>query len=216
MGVRHVPALFAIAQPIGKFHTQFFADSQSIQDPITDLCYEPGRRMYDFITPMKDARAMALAAREFSRGLCAGVTGPADVALYPLVDINTAKAVHNIANAFLFTLIHVPSVTVQRCRSQGNDLIYCLPDFEPSLNMLVAGLRNLGDMLDNWLDVASIIVQVITIFFPCTQQKFADPCARTIISPLHRAHTEGFNAASSTRSLLSVLPKSWKKRHLCM
>ena len=35
----------------------------------------------------------------------------------------------------------------------------CLPDFEPSFNMLSSGLRSLGMGIDNWVDVASIIVQ---------------------------------------------------------
>lgn len=37
----------------------------------------------------------------------------------------------------------------------------CLPDFEPVFNTLTSGLRSLGRMLDNWLDVTSIIVQVL-------------------------------------------------------
>jgi hypothetical protein len=35
----------------------------------------------------------------------------------------------------------------------------CLPDFEPSFNMLTTGLRSLGMGIDNWIDVASIIIQ---------------------------------------------------------
>lgn len=132
--------------------------------PITDACYDPGLRVYDFITPMKDARSMAVAVRSFLGGICARGASPVDIALYPLMDINSAKAVHNIANAILFTLIQIPSVTVQRCNNQGKDLIMCLPDFEPPINMLVAGLRNLGDVLDNWIDVTSIIVQVNLCF----------------------------------------------------
>ena len=66
---------------------------------------------------------------------------------------------HNLANFVLYTFLHLPSVTVQRCYNNNHDLIMCLPDFEPSFNLLVAGLRNLGMLLDNWLDVASIIVQ---------------------------------------------------------
>jgi hypothetical protein len=33
----------------------------------------------------------------------------------------------------------------------------CLPDFNQPINMLVAGVRNLGILVDNWLDVSSII-----------------------------------------------------------
>jgi hypothetical protein len=114
----------------------------------------------DFITPMLDVRSIALGARGFARGMCAGATGPLDVLLYPLLDINTAKAVHNLLNALLYTLIQVPSVTVQRCANNNRDLVMCLPDFEPPMNMAIAGLRSLGQALDNWANVASVVVQV--------------------------------------------------------
>lgn len=128
--------------------------------PVTDLCYEPGRRTYDFITPMADLRGMATATRLILGNMCAGASGPFDIALYPLMDINTAKAVHNIGNSILYTLIQLPSVTVQRCRNNPDDRdVMCLPDFEPPINMLVAGLRNLGQMFDNWLDVSTVVVQ---------------------------------------------------------
>jgi hypothetical protein len=35
----------------------------------------------------------------------------------------------------------------------------CLPDFSTHINMLVAGIHNLGVLGDNWLDVSSIIAQ---------------------------------------------------------
>ena len=35
----------------------------------------------------------------------------------------------------------------------------CMPDLNPPINMLVAGVRSLGRMVDNWLDVSSIIAQ---------------------------------------------------------
>lgn len=130
------------------------------QEPVTDACYDPGRRVMDLITPMRDLRNMTLAARGFAKGMCSGATGPLDVVLYPLLDINTAKGVHNLLNAVLYTLIHIPSVTVQRCAHQNRDLVMCLPDFEPPINMAVAGLRSLGQAADNWLNVASIVVQV--------------------------------------------------------
>jgi hypothetical protein len=34
-----------------------------------------------------------------------------------------------------------------------------MPDFNQPINMLVAGTRNLGVLVDNWLDVSSIIAQ---------------------------------------------------------
>jgi hypothetical protein len=129
--------------------------------PVTDSCYDPGfgNRIFDMITPMADVRAIAAATLKICISICANAAGPFDIALYPLLDINLAKAVHNLVNFVLYTLLHLPSVTVQRCFNNNHDLIMCLPDFEPSFNLLVAGIRNLGMLVDNWLDVSSIIVQ---------------------------------------------------------
>jgi hypothetical protein len=38
-------------------------------------------------------------------------------------------------------------------------MLLCMPDLNQPLNMMAAGLRNLGTMTDNWLDVSSIIAQ---------------------------------------------------------
>jgi hypothetical protein len=35
----------------------------------------------------------------------------------------------------------------------------CLPDFQPSFNMMTSGLRNLGLGMDNWINVVAIIAQ---------------------------------------------------------
>lgn len=155
--------------------------------PVTDTCYDLGfgNRIFDFITPMADVRAIAAAFLRILISVCGNAAGPADIFLYPLLDINLAKAVHNLGNAVLFSFLQLPSITVQRCNNNNRDLITCLPDFEPAFNMLVAGnhvvslstcvlfrwfffhtllraragTRNLGLLLDNWLDVSSIIVQ---------------------------------------------------------
>lgn len=126
--------------------------------PADDSCYDPGRRTYDFITPMADVRRMVSSVSKILDNMCGTITGPVDILAYPLLDINTAKAVHNIGNSILYTLIHIPSVTYQRCKNEQG-FVMCLPDFEPPLNMMISGLRNLGDMLDNWLDVSSIVIQ---------------------------------------------------------
>lgn len=129
--------------------------------PVSDLCYEPGmgNRTLNLITPMQDLRSIAAAFLTIFINACGNGAGLADIVLFPLLDINLAKAVHNIVNALLYTILQVPSVTVQRCLNNGRDIIMCLPDFDPPFNMLVAGTRNLGMMFDNWLDVTSIIIE---------------------------------------------------------
>lgn len=132
------------------------------EEPVTDACYEVGPRTLDLITPMADLRRIAVRVSLILDSVCRGITGPADIALYPLLDINTAKGVHNVVNSVLFAVLQVPSITVQRCkhnRGKLHEVALCTPDFQPAINLLVQGVRDLGRMADNWLDVSSIIVQ---------------------------------------------------------
>lgn len=77
--------------------------------------------------------------------MCRSGSGLTDMLLFPLLDINTAKAVHNLANSILFAFLQVPSITAQRC--DGKNLALCSPDFTPSFNFLTAGLRNAGQVI---------------------------------------------------------------------
>jgi hypothetical protein len=123
------------------------------------LCFEPGKRVFDFLTPMVDLRTISRSVVIIGHNMCAGMNGPLEIAAYPLLNINFAKGVHHIFNAILFTTIQVPAITVLRCARNPNDVVMCLPDFEPSFNMLTTGLRSLGMGIDNWIDVSSIIIQ---------------------------------------------------------
>lgn len=129
--------------------------------PVTDTCYDTGfgNRVFDIITPMADVRIMAGAVISICTSVCANAAGLVDIVLYPLLDINLAKAMHNLLNSVMYLLLQLPSITIQRCYNNNHDLIMCLPDFEPVFNMMVAGTRNLGMLVDNWLDVSSIIIQ---------------------------------------------------------
>jgi hypothetical protein len=127
-------------------------------DQDLDICYDPGHRMIDLITPMGDLRGIAANTQLLMTNLCGIVSVPFSVMIYPFLDINFAKAVHNFVNSVLYTVVHVPIVTISRCK-HGGGIVMCLPDFEPSFNIFLASLRSLGAMLDNWLDVTSVIVQ---------------------------------------------------------
>lgn len=133
-----------------------------------DRCFDPGIRTFDFITPMKHIRGIAIAWAAIIANMCHGLKPVVDISIYPFIDINFSKGIQGIVNSILYTLIQVPSVTYQRCKRHGsgdpggdsiNRLVMCLPDFDPSYNMLISGLRSMGRMLDNWLDISSIIVQ---------------------------------------------------------
>lgn len=77
-----------------------------------DLCYAPGRRMFDFITPANDLRIVSKSAMAVSMNLCSTFSGPFEISRYPFLDINFAKGVHLTLNTVLFTLIQVPTITL--------------------------------------------------------------------------------------------------------
>lgn len=138
-----------------------------------DLCYEAGNgRVIDFITMMADVRSIAASLARVSLGICARGAAPVNIMLFPFMDINFAKGLHNVLNSVLYTVFQLPTVTAQRCINHGpnsasnpggagagSSILMCLPDFNQPLNMLVQGIRNMGVMVDNWLDVTSIIGQ---------------------------------------------------------
>jgi hypothetical protein len=123
------------------------------------ICYDPGQRTWDLITPMSDLRGVAAVGQVIAQHMCSIGSVPIAIAVYPLLDINFAKGLHSMVNAVLYTVIQVPSMTVARCRNANHAVIMCLPDFDPSFNMLLSGLRSMGQFLDNWLDVTSVIIQ---------------------------------------------------------
>lgn len=130
-----------------------------------DFCYEAGnKRMLDLITIMKDVRGIAAASSKILLSTCGSLGAVINIAFFPLMDINFAKAVHNLANSVLYLVFQIPSVTAQRCKNhgpatQGGSILMCMPDFDQPINMMVAGIRNLGVTVDNWADVSSIIAE---------------------------------------------------------
>lgn len=69
-----------------------FAGSTTLCERESPLvCLDAGRRSLDLITPLSELRQVAEAATEILFSLCRSASGPLDIALYPLRDINFAK-----------------------------------------------------------------------------------------------------------------------------
>lgn len=76
-----------------------------------------GARTLDLITPLTHLRdVVAIALAWVSVKICGPLAAPLDILFAPFMDINFAKAVHNIVNAVLWTAVQVPVVTEARCR----------------------------------------------------------------------------------------------------
>ena len=81
-----------------------------------DLCYEPGNnRVIDLITVMASVRIMAASITKIVLSVCASGAAGANILMFPLMDINLAKGIHNIFNAIFYTVFQLPAVTALRC-----------------------------------------------------------------------------------------------------
>jgi hypothetical protein len=183
--------------------------------------FDPNLRLLDLVTPLSEWRLAVSYMLTFVGDMCAVATSVLDVLLYPFLDINFGLGVHNLVNSLLTLLIHVPAVTIDRCSAGGGPLVYCLPDFEPVIELAVHGVRNLGLLVDNWLDVTMLIIQsVLTATSPaCTGWTVVD-FGNNKGSPLMGANataivgvaahlfakTDGWNVELYTRTTTTSLP----------
>ena len=123
-------------------------------------CLDVGNRVFDLLGPMAHVRHFVVYAAMWLKDLCACMSGPIDLITYPFMDINFAEGIHFTTNSVLFTVTHMPALTAYRCNTYGAEsLVMCIPDIQPSFQMLVTGLRSFGLFVDNWLDVLVLIVQ---------------------------------------------------------
>ena len=73
-----------------------------------DMCYEPGNgRTIDFIKMMVEVRKMATSTSIVLMSMCGSASGIFNIVLYPFMDINFAKGIHNIANSILYIFVQV-------------------------------------------------------------------------------------------------------------
>jgi hypothetical protein len=121
--------------------------------------FDASQRLLDLITPMGYVRITIQYVTQWIAKMCLIITIPLDMITYPLMDVNFGRFIHWFINTWLYLLIQVPMITVDRCAAGGGAVVYCLPDFEPVWQMLVESIRSLGSLVDNWLDVVLLILQ---------------------------------------------------------
>jgi hypothetical protein len=118
-------------------------------------------RLLDLMTPLASWRLAVSSVLAWTGRMCSVASSVVDIAMYPFLDINFGLGLHNLINSVLHLIIHVPATTVERCKAGGGVTVYCLPDFEPVFELLVEGVRNVGCLIDNWLDIVMVIVQSV-------------------------------------------------------
>ena len=125
-------------------------------------CLHPEKGVIDVLSPMGDARELVALGIKLGRAFCSGLAAPLDLLLFPLLDLNLAEAVHHLANAVVQALTVIPRATLERCALKGGnqfDVLMCTPDVAPFFHFVVAALSSLGHALDNWANVAFLIVE---------------------------------------------------------
>jgi len=125
-----------------------------------DLCFDLSKRTLDFVAPMAELRDSVGHSVLFTRRICGLATPVIDMLTYPFMDLNFATGFHKLANAILYLVFQMPHVTHIRCtRHRSEGALMCTPDLEPVFDFIVSGIRDMGYMVNNWLNVVYVIVQ---------------------------------------------------------
>ena len=127
-----------------------------------EACLVPENRAFDLLSGMGQVRELVALTRQLLAVFCGTLSAPADLIVFPLLDLNFAIGLHNLWNFLLQVLTIIPHVTTVRCAMAYDNsfgVMMCIPDLEPAFNFLVAGISSMGLMVDNWVNVAFAIVQ---------------------------------------------------------
>ena len=122
--------------------------------------FDPNLRLLDLLTQLAYWWLFVSYLLAWLSEICAVASSVLDIAMYPFMDIHFGLGMHNAINSVLTLFLQVPAMTVQRCTA-GSDVVYCLPDFQPAIDLAVLGIRHFGKLADNWLDITSIIIQSV-------------------------------------------------------
>ena len=187
--------------------------------------FDPNLRLLDLVTPLSYWRLAVSYVLAWIGDTCSVASSLGDVLAYPFLDINFGLGLHNLVNSVLALTIQVPTVTFQRCSAGGGQVVYCLPDFEPVVELAVVGARHIGFMVDNWLDVATIIIQaVLTNTSPaCSGWTVVDfqvndnllGLNETVVVGIddhHFAKTDGWNVEVYSRTSVQNFPSAFPSK----
>jgi len=128
-------------------------------------CLYPERAVIDVLSSMGSVREFASLTTQLFKNFCGTLSAPVDLLLYPLLDLNLSEAVHNLVNALMQLVTVIPWKTGVRCglALEGGQfrLLMCTPDFAPFFHFLAATMSSLGLVIDNWVNIALVVVQKV-------------------------------------------------------
>jgi hypothetical protein len=126
-------------------------------------CLHHEKAVIDVLSSMGSVREFAALTTHLFRNFCGTLSAPIDLIVYPLLDLNLSEAVHNLVNSLMQLVTVIPWKTSVRC-GLANDagqfkLLMCTPDFAPFFHFLAASMSSLGLAIDNWVNIALVVVQ---------------------------------------------------------
>lgn len=144
------------------------ACQQTAENITLQSCFDTGLREFDAVTPLTTLGTCVFHLSGFLQSNCVSIGGLVRAAVYPLTDPNFPMAVHGAVNTVALGTLHAALLTWERGRALGQlheDVrsLGKMPDLNPAFDSAVSGLRNLGYVMDNWMDVIALeIEQVVT------------------------------------------------------
>jgi hypothetical protein len=128
-------------------------------------CLQPERGVLNLFPSMLAVREFSLLGAQLGHAFCGTLAAPLDILLYPLLDVHLTEAVHSVVNAALQLVAVIPHATAVRCQEHAAGdqfaVLMCTPDLAPFFNFLAAGMSSLGLAIDNWVNVAFLIVESV-------------------------------------------------------
>ena len=125
-------------------------------------CLHPEKGVVDILSSMGNIREFTALGSKLAQNICGTLAAPLDLLLFPLLDLNLSEGIHNLINAITQLLVVIPRATTVRCSlmvAGRFDLLMCTPDMAPFFNFLAASMSSIGLALDNWINMAFLIVQ---------------------------------------------------------
>ena len=123
----------------------------------------------DLMTPGIFMQKSAVHIQQMLQGSCSSASSFVTLLMYPLVDYNMYKALHGAVNAVLHIFVTMPLWTANRCAYAGNTTdhvftalekkVMCVPDLSAIQSILRGTLQSFGLFVDNYLDIAFVVVQ---------------------------------------------------------
>ena len=125
-----------------------------------DACFDVARYTMDLVTPLVYLRNTIMSFNQLIEKICKPSAPLLNIITYPFMDLNFALGLHYLTNALLYLTVHLPRITYMRCKRFGAiQPLLCAPDLGPVYNFHISGIREMGAMLNNWIDVVFVTAQ---------------------------------------------------------